>query len=108
MQWKILETEDQLNSLTESSFDKPQAIFKHSTRCSISIVAKSRLDKASVDSIDFHYLDLITYRNVSNLIADKFQVQHESPQILVIKNGMCTFDESHSSIIVEDILDSIS
>ena len=108
MEWKILETEDQLNSLVEASFDRPQAIFKHSTRCSISLVAKTRLDKANVDAIDFHYLDLISYRNISNLIAEKFSVEHESPQIIVIKDGSCIFDESHSSIIIEDIVDSIS
>ena len=105
MIWNTLETEAQLNSLVDLSYNKLQAIFKHSTRCSISSVAKSRLDRESVDAIDFYYLDLINHRQLSNLIAEKFSVHHESPQILLIKNGECVFDESHSSIVVDDLID---
>ncbi len=107
MLWNTLETEAQLNHLVELSFSKPQAIFKHSTRCNISSVIKSRLDRKTVEAIDFYYLDLITYRQLSNLIGEKFDVHHESPQILLIKNGECVFDESHSSIIVDDLLDFV-
>jgi len=108
MNWISLENENQLNTLVEASFAKPQLIFKHSTRCSISTVAKSRLDKATISTIDFYYLDLIAHRNLSNFIADKFEVHHESPQVLLIKNGNCVYDESHSSITIDDLLDEIN
>lgn len=104
MNWKNLEIETELNNLVETSFIKPQVIFKHSTRCSISIVVKNRLEKNASDLADFYYLDLLAHRGISNLVADKFSVYHESPQILVIKNGDCIYDESHSSIYFEDIL----
>lgn len=107
MNWKILENETQLNDLTEFSFKKPQAIFKHSTRCSISTMAKSRVEKSVIDSIDFYYLDLIAHRPLSNLIAEKFSVHHESPQILLIKNGECIFDESHNGINVQELEEAL-
>lgn len=104
MNWTILTTEEQLKSLLEKSHTKPQVIFKHSTRCSISSTIKTRLEKSATPStIDFHYLDLIAYRSLSNKIADELKVHHESPQVLLLKNGECIFDESHLSIYMDDI-----
>jgi bacillithiol system protein YtxJ len=104
MDWKILNDTAQLEEIKKRSFEKTQVIFKHSTRCSISSVAKSRLEKAQApENIDFYYLDLISYRNISNEVADKFSVYHESPQVLVIRNGECVYDESHMSISMNEI-----
>ncbi len=108
MNWIKLEQESQLEQIVELSHTKPQAIFKHSTRCSISTVAKNRLDNSSVDAVDFYYLDLLAFRNISSSIAEKFNVYHESPQIILIKNGECIYDESHSGINIQDIVDAIS
>lgn len=104
MGWNLLEDENQLQVLIEKSYSKPQAIFKHSTRCIISTLAKSRVEKFSENFIDVYYLDLIAYRNLSNSIADKFSIHHQSPQILIIKNGECIFDESHGGINIDDFL----
>jgi bacillithiol system protein YtxJ len=99
MSWIDLQQVEQLNEIERASFERTQVIFKHSTRCSISTMAKSRLDKEAFPaSADFYYLDLIAHRNISNEIADKFKVWHESPQVLVIKNGDCIYDESHMGI----------
>lgn len=104
MDWKILNDAAQLEEIKKRSFEKTQVIFKHSTRCSISSVAKSRLEKAQApENIDFYYLDLISYRNISNEVAEKFDVFHESPQVLVIRNGECVYDESHMSISMNEI-----
>lgn len=104
MNWSVLNTEEQLHSLIERSNSKPQVIFKHSTRCSISSMIKSRLEKSDTpDTIDFHYLDLIAYRSLSDKIAEDLQVYHESPQVLLIKKGECIYDESHMAIRMEDI-----
>jgi len=106
MSWKTLQEIAQLEEIIANSFQKPQVIFKHSTRCSISDVAKTRLERnAFPDNIDFYYLDLIAYRSVSNHIAETMQVQHESPQILLIKNGKCTYHEIHMSIQFDDIIE---
>jgi len=104
MNWKIISDENQLEEIRENSFERPQVIFKHSTRCSISSVAKSRLDRSSdPEGMDFYYLDLIRYRSISNRISELFDVHHESPQILLIKNGECTYDESHLSISIDEV-----
>lgn len=108
MNWNQLNKQTQLEEIVNLSFQKPQAIFKHSTRCSISVMAKNRLDGAEVNEIDFYYLDLLSNRDISNEIADKFDVHHESPQIILIKNGKCIFDESHSGINIPDLLDAVS
>ena len=104
MNWKIITDENQLQEIRDKSFERPQVIFKHSTRCSISSVAKSRLDRASdPEGMDFYYLDLIRYRAISNKISELFEVHHESPQILLIKSGECTYDESHLSISIDEV-----
>jgi bacillithiol system protein YtxJ len=108
MNWIKLEQESQLDQIVALSYTRPQAIFKHSTRCSISTVAKNRLDNSSVDAIDFYYLDLLAFRNISSTIAERFNVYHESPQIILIKNGACIYDESHGGINIQDIVDAIN
>ena len=105
MNWIPLTTADQLDRLKELSKQKAQLIFKHSTRCAISSMAKSRLDRsAQPENIDCHYLDLIKYRQLSAKIAEDFAVFHESPQVLLIKNGECVYDESHSGIQMSEII----
>ena len=100
----MLREESELEEINRRSESKSQVIFKHSTRCSISSVAKGRLERSRVPpGADFHYLDLISFRNISNKIAQVFKIHHESPQILVIKNGECIYDESHMGIRMEEI-----
>jgi len=104
MNWKPLTTNEQLNLIIERSAQVPQVIFKHSIRCSISSMVKGRLDRGKQPaSMDFHYLDLINYRSLSNRVAEVFQVQHESPQVLLIRNGRCVYNESHNAIRMDEI-----
>jgi bacillithiol system protein YtxJ len=104
MQWIHINDEVQLKEIIQKSSEKPQVIFKHSTRCSVSSVALNRLQKAGFPlQIDFYYLDLIAHRNISNKITELFKVQHESPQVLLIKEGKCVYDESHLGISMDEI-----
>lgn len=104
MNWKELNDEAQLASIREESNTQPVVIFKHSTRCSISSMAKSRLDRGEAPAgTTFYYLDLIRYRALSNKVAEVFSVHHESPQVLVIRAGECVYDESHSGISLDEI-----
>ncbi|MFC4232950.1 bacillithiol system redox-active protein YtxJ [Parasediminibacterium paludis] len=104
MNWIALDNEQQLETIAEKSFTTPQVIFKHSTTCSISSMVLNRLERAETPAnIDFYYLDLLKLRPISAAIAEKFQVHHESPQILVIKNGECIYDESHYGISMDEI-----
>ncbi len=106
MNWKIIEDYNQIQNLVEASHQQPQVIFKHSTRCSISVMAKNRLERSGLpDQIQFHYLDLLQYRDISNKIAEQFSVYHQSPQILLIKNGQCIFEETHSAISMDEIVE---
>jgi bacillithiol system protein YtxJ len=106
MNWINLTQEEQLQQIKLNSKNKPQVIFKHSTRCSISSMAKNRLEKSTQpNEIVFYFLDLIKYRPISNKIAEIFKVYHASPQILLIKNDECVYDESHSGIDMVDIIE---
>ena len=99
MSFISLTTEDQLELILKDT--KPSILFKHSTRCSISSMAKNRLE-TGLDSLsqkfNVYYLDLIQYRSISNRIAEIFSVEHASPQVLVVNNGECIYNASHSQI----------
>lgn len=92
----------QLDPLDEQSRSTPVLIFKHSTSCSISRTALDRLERAWTDADRVthttYYLDLLRYRAVSNAVADRYGITHESPQTLVIRNGKCAYDASHFAI----------
>lgn len=105
MNWTSLESADQLNAIKGQQ--GYSIIFKHSTRCSISMMVKRRFeldwDKLP-DNLPLYFLDLIKHRDISNQIAGDFHVYHESPQLLMIKDGECILDLSHGGISVEEAL----
>lgn len=99
--WHVLGTMEQLDELVEESKTKPVAIFKHSTRCGISRGVLKLFEKnykLSNEQLKLYYLDLLQNREISNEIAARFKVHHESPQMLVIKNGEVVHHDSHHSI----------
>ena len=99
--WIALAHMEQLDEISAKSTGKPQFLFKHSTTCGISRMVlngfKSSYSLASGQA-DFYFLDLHAYRAVSNGIAQKFQVIHQSPQLLVVKNGVVVAHASHGGI----------
>ncbi|MEX2514018.1 MAG: bacillithiol system redox-active protein YtxJ [Cyclobacteriaceae bacterium] len=108
MSWKKLEDVSQISALVEESRQKPVLIFKHSSRCSISSMAWSRLERSwkmeDSQKMASYFLDLINYREISNQIADQFKVAHASPQVIIIKNGEAVYDNSHMGISYRDII----
>ena len=107
-QWKNLEHTNQLEDIESGSHTKPVAIFKHSTRCGISSMAMESLKEGwawTEDDLDFYFLDLIRYRDVSNDIAQRFGVTHQSPQLLLIRWGQVEDKTSHHAVRPE-IIDS--
>lgn len=99
--WKQLTIAGQLEDIIEKSVIKPQVIFKHSTRCGISRMVKKQFENDfdfSEDELDLYYLDLLSYRDVSNDIQNKFNVQHQSPQLIILKNKAVVAHASHGSI----------
>jgi len=107
--WIPLTNVDQLNEIVALSNEKPVAIFKHSTRCSISRFALKQFENEfdSADATDTYFLDLIEHRDVSNEIASRFQVVHQSPQLLLIKNGQSVYDVSHSDIDAKALAENL-
>lgn len=102
-------TEAQIIEAVELSHEKPQLIFKHSTRCSISSMAKDRLEREwNLENVEPWYLDLIAYRNISNAITSQLGVHHESPQAILLKDGIVVYDDSHNSISVSEIAKHVS
>ncbi|WP_027126723.1 bacillithiol system redox-active protein YtxJ [Gelidibacter mesophilus] len=104
--WIDLNQVEQLENIAEKSKSKTQYIFKHSTRCGVSRMVISQFKKnykLSEAEADLYYLDLLNYRAISAEIAEKFQVMHESPQLLVIKNGVVVAHDSHSGINTLDL-----
>lgn len=104
MNWKNLTDSQQIQEIIELSKQSPVLIFKHSTRCSISSTALNRLERAwNLTDAKAYYLDLIAYRPISNALAEQFNVEHQSPQVLIIKNGQCVYHESHWEIAFDTI-----
>ena len=103
--WNVLTDLGQLNEIISVSNEKPVAIFKHSTRCSVSRMALKQFENKfnSSDKVTPYFLDLITHRDISNAIADQFGVIHQSPQLIVIKDGKAIYNVSHSDIDAEEL-----
>ncbi len=108
MEWINIADINQINNIKEA--EGYSVIFKHSTRCAVSLMAKRGFE-ADWDTIpedtQLYFLDLISHRDLSAATAEIFQVHHESPQVLLIKNGACVLDASHSDISAEEIAESI-
>lgn len=98
--WIPLTSMGQLDEIVASSNQKPVVIFKHSTRCSISRMALKQFENEFDldDTVDVYFLDLLEHRDISNEIASRFGVYHQSPQLLLIKGGKSVYDVSHSAI----------
>ena len=100
--WIPLTTIHQLEEIKQQSNTKTVLIFKHSTRCGISSMVIKRFEamfKEEHQSFSVYYLDLLNYRNISDEIGFTFQVMHQSPQLLIIKNGVSVFHASHYDIL---------
>jgi len=107
MKWHHISSANDIEAIIDRSRVIPCLILKHSTRCPISTMAKSRVEMSwdfEEDQVEAYYLDLIAYRDVSNLIADEFGVRHESPQALLIEDGKCVKHASHLNIRVAEMV----
>jgi len=108
--WKPLTTTTGVDELINLSNEKPQLIFKHSTRCGVSSHMKMQFEaewKLSDDSIDVYLLDLIAYRSVSNYIAEVSAVYHQSPQVILFKDGGVIINVSHQAIKAATISEAL-
>ncbi|GAA3998408.1 bacillithiol system redox-active protein YtxJ [Hymenobacter fastidiosus] len=109
--WQPLTQVEQLTDIVQESHEQPVLIFKHSTTCSISAAAKSKLERqwpdANLSDVKIYYLDLLRFRPISAEIASTFGIRHESPQLLLIHNGECRYDASHMGIRLSDVKQAV-
>ncbi|QIE58783.1 bacillithiol system redox-active protein YtxJ [Rasiella rasia] len=104
--WHVLSEMKQLEEISEASKTTPVAIFKHSTRCGISRMVLRNFESTyslTDDQMKLYFLDLLAHRDVSDEVGYKFQVLHQSPQLIVIKNGVAVANASHHSIRAEEL-----
>tara|TARA_R100000935_G_scaffold42231_1_gene63906 strand:- start:76 stop:471 length:396 start_codon:yes stop_codon:yes gene_type:complete len=108
--WIQLETIEMLEQLEAESFNQPVAILKHSTSCGISRMVLRQFESEynlEQGSVKLYFLDLLRFRDISNRIAAKFNIPHESPQLIIIKDGKAVQDTSHSNINVDFLREAI-
>ena len=104
--WIQLSSLKQLEEIKEISNKETVAIFKHSTRCGISRMVIKMFEKQfdeSLKNLKVYYLDLLNYKELSNEVGYTFQVVHQSPQLLVVKNGIAIAHASHYDITTVDL-----
>jgi bacillithiol system protein YtxJ len=103
--WRPLTDFGQLNEIIDLSTEKPVLIFKHSTRCSISRMVLKQFENEFdlQDKVIPYFIDLLEFRNVSNEIASRFVVTHQSPQIILVKDGKAVYNASHESIDIRKL-----
>ena len=108
MEWQQLKTREDLERAYQLSGERPVLIYKHSNRCHICTMALGRIERAWEPADDQRlapfFLDVIGSREVSDLVAVRTGVTHQSPQVLVIRDGKCVYSESHSGITYRDII----
>lgn len=110
--WLALTSAEQLEILNTQSFEGPVLVFKHSSRCSISDIALRRLNLKTVEPVlaerlPCYFLDLIKFPALSQEVAYRYKVFHESPQLLLIKDGQCIYESSHLDISVTELEEQI-
>lgn len=107
-EWNIIDSLESFEDALHTSFVRDILIFKHSTTCSISHLAKMRLeDNWDIENVSSYYLDLKRFRIISETISEKLNVHHESPQVLLIRRGQCIYDASHFDISVEEVKETM-
>ncbi len=102
--WKILTSEQMLDDAVQQSHEKKVVLFKHSTRCFISQTVLKNFErevKSSDKEADYYFLDLLAFRNLSNRISELFDIEHQSPQMIVLENGKAIKNASHNSISLD-------
>ncbi|WP_341221628.1 bacillithiol system redox-active protein YtxJ [Polaribacter atrinae] len=101
LKWIPLTSIDQLEEIKEISKTEAVLIFKHSTRCGISSMVIKQFEKLFTEehqNLKVYYLDLLNYRDISDEVGYTFQVMHQSPQLIVVKNGISLENASHYEI----------
>ncbi|MDQ3073551.1 MAG: bacillithiol system redox-active protein YtxJ [Bacteroidota bacterium] len=109
MKWNRIASGTELNNVSSFSHEQPVLLFKHSNRCSISAAALARLERGLDDATEMKpfLVDVIGQRPISGEIAERLHIEHQSPQVLVIRNGECIYSASHFGIQPDDLKEAL-
>lgn len=108
--WNDLTELKQLDAIVQESNEIPVIIFKHSTRCSISRMALKQFEQdygIHTERAKPYFLDLLEHRDISNEIANRFNVEHQSPQLILIKEGKAVYNTSHGDISAQEVKEKV-
>ncbi|MDZ7805670.1 MAG: bacillithiol system redox-active protein YtxJ [Gracilimonas sp.] len=111
LQWRRLSTFSDVKKLNDASHSKFQLIYKHSTRCATSYFALKNLQnfpEEKLQKLDLYIIDVISQRQLSHEISEYFKVRHESPQVIILKDGQLIWNASHGDVRTEVILKAIN
>lgn len=105
IKWNQLEDTEAVDNVLKASSAKDQIVFKHSPRCSISVMALEKLEAAeNIPDLDYYMIDVLNSRSVSLYLADKIDLIHQSPQLIQLREGACIMDKSHWEVDINSIL----
>ncbi|MFT6148263.1 MAG: bacillithiol system protein YtxJ [Saprospiraceae bacterium] len=110
MNWIEITTLEQLDRISEISKSTPCVIYKHNTQCNTSEMMKYVLEsdwKFKNNEVQPFILDIFQYASIAIAVEDKFQVHHQSPQVLLIKSEECTYDADNMEISVEELIECL-
>ncbi len=111
MNWKIITDIKDLDTISTLSKSTPCVIYKHSSRCTMSEMMQHILEsdwKFEDDEVQPYFLDILQHRNIAIAIAERFEVYHQSPQLLLIQDEICTYDADHLDISVGELAESLA
>lgn len=99
-----------IDEIIRHSHERAVLIFKHSPRCGVSSMVHWRLQQSELFNtlpLRLVKIDVIHSRDLSSEIARYFGVIHESPQALLVIDGICTYHRSHMQIRVSEIAENL-
>jgi len=106
--WNIPQNRTAIDEIL-NSVDRPQIVYKHSYRCSISLLSKQSLD-SGIEELrevaDVHLVDVVSMRDLSDYVAEKTGVRHESPQVLLLNRGTPYWSASHGGVRFKALRDA--
>lgn len=107
--WTPITSIEQLETILNQQ--RIAVLFKHSTRCIVSKTALKQFEKnhqTPTEKVGFYFLDLIKHRNISLAVAEKTNILHQSPQLIIWHNGTVLHHANHNEIINVAVADCLS
>jgi len=93
---------EDLDRVLESTGQAPALIYKHSLTCGTSAYALDQLTRLAAEvSIPIHLVPVQTARAVSDAIAERLGVRHESPQLILVDHGAARWHASHFRVTAD-------